>query len=118
MTTRRRRRRGGRRHVRHTQKRGVQSGDRRRFWRRHDPGADEVPSDGGSGQEQKQNERSHTGICREAGEPFTSRVRNVVGALPLRRFGSRAHRAFDVLLFRLLGYAQVKFELEAKPEFG
>src|ERR1035437_2855550 len=35
-----------------------------------------------------------------------------------RRFGPRAHRAFNVLLFRLPGHAKVVFELEAKPEFG
>ena len=35
-----------------------------------------------------------------------------------RRFGPRAHRAFNVLLFRLLSHAKVIFELEAEPEFG
>jgi hypothetical protein len=35
-----------------------------------------------------------------------------------RRFGPRAHRAFNVFLFRLPGQAKVVFELEAQPEFG
>src|SRR5260370_11571680 len=35
-----------------------------------------------------------------------------------RRFGPWAHGALDVLLFRLPGYAEIVFELEAQPEVG
>src|ERR1035437_96243 len=85
----RQRRTGWWRRVRRTQKRGLQSGNRRRLWRRHYPGADEVLGDGGSGQEQKQDARSHTWICRETGEPFIRLRRIDVLLLPCRDFSLR-----------------------------
>src|ERR1035438_8726825 len=82
--------------------------------RRHYPGADEVPSDCGSGQHEEQDARSHTVIMPRGGRAFHGGADDTFR----RRNGSRAHSAFNVLLFRLPGYSQVIFELEAKPGFG
>src|SRR5450756_286329 len=57
-------------------------------------------------------------IHYRAGVAVETRAGVWLGSGSRRRFGPRAHRAFDVLLFRLPGYAKVIFELEAKPEFG
>ena len=71
-----------------------------------------------------------TGRCSAAGRPGSiclwetvgqsepSRRRLATSRVSLRCLRSGAHDAFDVLLLRLLGHAQIVLKLQAEPEVG